>query len=321
MKRNTVSFSFVVLLSLTLRQFAHADAPKATAVPCELTPAEFSGLSGDAVTDIHAMDNYKEVISSLLRRHRFGELDCLANSVRASKETFPGGTWKLHTIYTALDKPPLHATQQDWTMHMSLVEQWVATSPHSITARIALAKSYVAYGWYARGDGEGDTVSSSGWRLFKERIAKANQILQQASALHDKCPESYVAMQSVALAQGWTPEATRALFEKAVEFEPAYFYYYVQYANSILPKWGGQEGAAEEFLQTNADRRSGEAGDILYFQIAGKLLCICGGDEKLKLSWPRIQRGFAAVEKRYGASVENWNVEASMATHFNDPLV
>jgi hypothetical protein len=305
-------------LSIAVCRFAHALQP--TAVPCGLTPAEAAGLNGDAGTDADARSTYKKTISGLLRRRKFVQLDCLADSARSHKETFPGGMWKLRTIYSALEKPPLHATQQDWILHMSLVKEWTAARPRSITARVALAESYVSYGWDARGDGESETVSSSGWRLFKERAAQARLVLKQASTLSVKCPEWYVAMQYVALAQDWEPNARQALFEQAVAFAPDYYYYYRLYANSILPKWGGETGQAEAFVQNSADRVGGEAGDILYFQIASTLLCYCGGDQTLKLSWPRIQRGFAAIEKHNGTSLENWNLLARMAASFNDPV-
>ena len=146
-------------LSIAVCRFAHALQP--TAVPCGLTPAEAAGLNGDAGTDADARSTYKKTISGLLRRRKFVQLDCLADSARSHKETFPGGMWKLRTIYSALEKPPLHATQQDWILHMSLVKEWTAARPRSITARVALAESYVSYGWDARGDGESETGSSS----------------------------------------------------------------------------------------------------------------------------------------------------------------
>jgi hypothetical protein len=121
----------------------------------------------------------------------------------------------------------------------------------------------------ARGTGFADTVTESGWKLFKGRTAKSRQILEQASALSAKDPEWYAAMQDVALAQSWEPAARQALFEQAVKFEPAYYYYYRIYANSILPKWGGKDGEVSKFLQKAADQIGGDAGDNLYFRVAG----------------------------------------------------
>jgi len=275
----------------------------------------------DPAGNVHALVDYKKTISRMLKARRFEQLDCLADSARAHKEMFPGGMWKLRVIYSGIEEPLLHPTQQDWTDHMRLLHRWVSLKPRSITARVALAASYVNYAWDARGNGEHQTVSENGWKLFNERTDLAMQTLKDASILPDKCPQSDVVMQNVAMAQGWDPDAKQALLEQAIKLEPDYYYNYRVYANSILPKWGGNEGQAEEFLRQAADRVGGDAGNILYFQVTSKLLCGCDDDHKLKLSWPRIQKGFAALEKQSGAVPENWNLMARMAANFNDPVM
>ncbi len=213
----------------------------------------------------------------------------------------------------------MHPTQQDWKRHISLVRQWVSAKPKSITPRIALAESYVNYGWDARGSGFADTVSDSGWKLLDQRVSQALQVLKEARSLPKKCPEGYVAMQQVALAQGWSPNAKQMLLEEAVQFEPAYYYYYRAYAISILPKWDGQEGDLARFLKNAADLVAGDSGDILYFQVGAYVACLT--DDQLKLSWPRIQKGFRALEQRSGSALENTNYLARLAYMYQDPLV
>ena len=145
-----------------------------------------------------------------------------------------------------------------------MLQRWASARPESITARVALAKSYVNYGEDARGSGFADTVSESGWKLLAERTTKAKLILDEASKLSTKDPEWYVVMQELVLHQDWETPARRALLEQAVKFEPEYYYYYRLFANSIQPKWGGEEGEVETFLQESSDRIGGDAGDILY---------------------------------------------------------
>ena len=318
--RRFYSIPMFLLILVAVCGFAKADAPKAKPAPCALTDTEDAGLSGDASVSVHAVDDYSKTIYSLLQAGKFEQLACLANSARSHKELFPGGMWKIHAIYSGLAKPPLHPTHEDWTNHIELVQRWVSTRPESVTARIALAESYENWGADARGTGYADTVSESGWKLLAERTAKAKQILDEAQTLSTKDPEWYVAMQDVALGD-WEPAAQRVLFDQAVKFDPTYYYYYRLYANSILPKWGGEVGEVDKFLQQSADHIGGDAGDILYFRVAGTLVCGCENDQHLNLSWPRIQKGFAAVEKQNGPSPENWNLLAHMAIAFNDAYV
>lgn len=286
-------------------------------LPCRVTSEEAASLNNDASTDVHAIPDYKKTISRMLQARRFEQLDCLADLARSHKELFPGGEWKLRTIYVALEKPQLHATQQDWNNHLALLDQWISKKPRSITANIALADAYISYAWDARGHGYADTVSEYGWRLFDKRIDRAMHIVQKIQDLSQKCPEWYAVMQEVALAQGWTAEARQALLAEAIKTEPGYYYYYRGYAVSILPQWGGEEGAVEEFLQKATDDVGGDSGDMLYFQVAATFAC-CHFDQKLRFSWPRIQKGFDAVEKQTGVSLENWNRMARMAATYKD---
>jgi hypothetical protein len=319
--RRPNSIPLFLLLLIGSYRFASADTPKPKPSLCNLTEAEVAGLNGDASTDIHAMSNYSETMYGLLQAGKFEQLDCLADLARSNKETFPGGMWKIHAVYTDLVRPPLHPTNEDWIAHIELVQRWVSARPESITARIALAATYANYGEDARGRGRADTVSESGWKLLAERTAKAKQILEEASTLTAKDPEWYVAMQQVALLQGWKPAAKQALLEQAIKSEPAYYYYYRMYGFSILPMWDGEDGEVSKFLQKTADQIGGDSGDILYFRVAAYLVCGCQNDQQLNLSWPRIQKGFDAVEKRNGPSPENWNLMAHMAQSFNDPIL
>jgi hypothetical protein len=124
-------------------------------------------------------------------------------------------------------------------------------------------------------------------------------------------------MQQVALGEGWQPARATRLLRQAVAFEPHYYYYYRMHANFLLPKWYGEEGDSERFAAMSADDVGGEAGDILYFQIAGQLVCNCDDPQFNHMLWPRIQRGYAALEKQ-SQSIVNENLFASMAVQSND---
>ena len=298
---------------------AGANEHKVSTKPCVTDPADLAGLSGDTSSDVHAIKTYSETANHMLHGGKFDELDCLADSLWSNRDKFSGGFWKLHNLYVGLGEPLLHPTHEDWTTHMALVRKWVSAKPQSITARVVLAQSYIGYGDDARGTGYADTVSESGWRLYEERYRKAQQVLVEAEKLPAKSPEWYVAMLVIARGQGWEPIKSRALADEAIKFEPGYYYFYRTYADSILPKWNGQPGDSEKFLTESADRIAGDAGDILYFQVGSFLICGCDND--VKLSWSRIQKGFAALEKKSGPAIENWNSLAHVAVAVHDPVV
>jgi hypothetical protein len=302
-----------------------AAAQKGDPKSCNLSEAEAAGLNGDLSIDIHATREFTDIIASLLKEGKFRELDCIADHARSGKERLPGGLWKIHLLYLGLDEPvpySVHATQQDWSDLLARLRRWVKARPQSITARVALASAYLGYAHDARGTGYSDTVSESGWKLFEERAAEAQRILKDASKLATKCPEWYVAMQVVALDQGWPVSEARALFEDANKFEPEYYTYARDLAYYLLPKWHGEAGDTEDFLRDLADHIGGDKGDILYFQVAAAdyVICACDGDPHL--SWDRIKRGFEASEKRFGVSMLNLNRIAYLASYFDerDPI-
>jgi hypothetical protein len=277
-------------------------------------------LDFDGTSDVQGIKEYKQAITDLFERSDFDALDCLADAARSTKARFPGGLWKLHSIYAALDEPERHFTDEDWNTRLLLLKRWTATKPNSVTARVALAGAYTSYAWDARGTGTSDSVTDNGWRLFNERLEKAEAILDQDSVLSENCPESFLVRQQIAQGQGMEKET--ALVKRAISLYPDYYYYYRIHATLLLPKWYGEEGDASKFAAESADGIGGkkEDGDILYFEIAGGLVCPCDEPEFNRMSWARMQKGFSAAEQKYGVSTTNLNLFALMAAKFDDSV-
>jgi hypothetical protein len=320
--RTIVKVSLPILLMLAWSGLASAVEQNANSNPCNISEKDAGGLNGDFSVDIHAPYNFADTAAGILKKEKFVELDCIADHARTGKERFPGGAWKIHLLYEGLRQPapyPVHATQEDWTHLLQRLQRWADARPKSITARVALALAYLDYAADARGSGYANTVSGSGWKLYAQRTEKAKQILKDASTLATKDPEWYVAMQMVSINQSWTVAQARVLFEEANKFEPEYYTYARDLAYYLLPKWSGEEGDTEKFVQEIADRIGGDKGDILYFQVAAASYVICGcGDDNPRLSWDRIKRGFEASEKSYGVSMGNLNRIAYLASYFGE---
>ena len=286
------------------------------AAPCHMIQIDF-----DDSTTANASKNYQKALAQVLAEDRFDDLDCLADALRQGKTTFPSGIWKLRALYWGISEPYGHATPEDWSEFLDRLNRWISAKPNSITARVALAKAYAAYAWVARGQDSADSVTASGWKQFAERTNHAKQVLDDASKLAAKCPEWYFAMQQVAMAQQWDKPDAGHLLQQAIAFEPTYYAYYRRHADYLQPMWFGEEGEAATFAVQSADHVGGEQGDILYFQMASNI-CHCDEEPLVEqMSWPRIQKGFAALEKQNGPSLSNLNVLAYMAIKVADPAV
>src|SRR5262249_12720962 len=148
---------------------------------------------------------------------------------------------------------------------------------------------------------------------------KAYTTLVEAEQLPAKCPHWYFVMLEVARDQGWNKERTRALFERAIAFEPSYYHYYREYAYNLLPRGNGEPGQAEAFADESYRRVGGRQGAFVYFEIASVLYCMCH-DEPVKpsLSWATIKEGFADLEEHYGATTIKLNRFALLAYLYQD---
>ena len=282
-------------------------------------------LNADMKTDVRATEKYEKAVQEMLQKEKFAELDALAASARADKTRFLGGGWKLHGFYTALHGSSFsacgRATEAEWQAHVEKLKRWASLRPQSITARVALAEAYVGYAWYVRGDRFADVVADKAWKPFKENIQLAKDTLDDASVLPEKCPHWYFVMQQVGRAQGWGLEELTSLLNQAVSFEPLYYYYYREHAFTLEPRWYGSEGDAERFAEQTSVRIGGKQGAIVYFEIAVTLNCTGCSESKSQLarmSWEKIQQGYAAEEELYGTSIHKLNEFAHLAIRAED---
>ncbi|SNT07305.1 protein of unknown function [Granulicella rosea] len=258
----------------------------------------------------------KEVEADLIEE-KFDDLERMADEYRRDRTRLPGGEWKLRVFYGALDAPQL--TDQDSVDHIAHLEHWMLKRPESITPRIALSTSLHRWAWVARGNGMANTVTAEGWELFNKRIAESQMVLTNSANLHAMCPQWYSEMMTVGLAQSWDEARIRDTFERGIQLEPDYYYLYKQYANYLLPKWDGKPGEAAAFAKRSADKRGGDAGDMLYFQIASTLISRSNGKFPVEqMDWKRIQRGAEVLQTQFGATRKTANVLAYMAYKYKD---
>jgi hypothetical protein len=86
-------FRSIILFAvgIALGSWTCLEANAAGAPTCVLDSQLAADFSGDPVTDVHAISNYKKAVSALFQAQKFQELDCLADAARKSGETFSSG--------------------------------------------------------------------------------------------------------------------------------------------------------------------------------------------------------------------------------------
>lgn len=286
-------------LELVSRHLGGAARPAPATLP---TAAELK-------TDNGAADRYAALMKDYLYHEEFDELERLAVRLRSSKARVPGGFWELGFFYGGLKAPEADANAPDaeWQHHLGRLKRWADASPESVTARVALAQSYVAHAWQARGNGYANAVTESGGRLFTERLALARSVLDAAKGPGVSCPQWYAVMLSVGLGQGWDAVAYERLFTEATAFEPDYPAYYTAMAVYQMPRWFGRPGDWVRFASAAADRKGGRDGSALYYMIVDAVGASARArgrhDEFLAgegVSWPRVMQGIVDLDRLYG---------------------
>jgi hypothetical protein len=175
------------------------------------------------------------------------------------------------------------------------------------------------YAWGARGSGNADTVSDQGWKLFFERLNQATAILDDAKLLNEKCPLYWSTMMGIGLGLQISKEQFNDIFNQAIQAEPDYEGYYETRAVFLLPRWYGADGEWEKDLAQSADKIGGDDGDMLYAQIVWSIHRYDFGnsgnifEENPQISWDRVDRGFAVIEKRFPNSLAAKNERAHLA--------
>ena len=276
-----------------------------------------AGVDSPDLSDTDQRD-FRVSVMGLFNAGRYTQLDTLAQQLQQQRSRFQGGTWRLHVFFGTLSSPGTEtATDAAWQGQIAKLEKWAQRRPTSPAPLIALAQTYLRFAWKARGHGYANTVTPESWVLFKDRVQLARSTLEQSAALAENSPHWYLEMKGVALAQQWDRAAFDALAERALAHEPSYYYFATSESIYLLPKWYGKPGDAERYAAEVADRIGGAEGDAVYFQIASAINC-CNNTQASMLSWPRVQRGFAATESLFRSTNHERNIMAFLAVHGGD---
>ena len=269
---------------------AGASAPQIAFVECAETK-EKAQISGQALT--------------FLEQKQYAELEALAKKYRDSKERYADGLWKLAAVYNGLE-PASGASAAEWRSRIDQINAWAKARPKSVMPNITLARILTSYAWVIRGGGFAGEVKDEDFKIFFQRLQQAFGYLQSAKRLEEKCPVYYSSLLQVALGLQFDRKKYDAICAEATKAYPDYVYYYTQRAMYLLPRWYGKEGEWQTDLAQSAARIGGDAGDMLFTQVAWANVDY-GTEGNIvrnnKEVWSRIDRGFGLLLKEYPDSL------------------
>jgi hypothetical protein len=240
---------------------------------------------------------------ALYNASKFDELEALAAQIRTERGRLGDGSWKIYQFYESLGCRS-DESESMWQVHARIQQNWDAAKPRSITAHVAHADFLSDYAWHARGTGFAKTVTKEGWRLFSERLAKAEQLLDESADFEPKCPMWWLVRMTVARGQDWSWDDYERLFQEAKAFEPGFWSYDVAKATYLLPRWHGQPGEWEYALTLDINRPNG-LGLETYARVVYALNTYYKNIfRETHASWPQAREGFELMRQRYPDSLE-----------------
>lgn len=260
-------------------------------------------------------------VQGLLKQRDFAGLEKMASDFRSTKKRFNGGGWKIYSFYLLTTSPLSHGHgDADWESHFKLLREWKEAFPMSIAARSSLANAHLAFAWVARGDEFADKVSDTAMNIFQERLKKAEEEIEEAAKLDQRCYGYFEVLLILGKAQSWSSEKFDEVFQEAVNYDRTYQYFYTAKATNLMPRWGGKIGEWEEFADNTKDSLGEPEGLKMYYQIVAEIHKYDRADlfHENRVSWESTKKGFELFEKEFGMTRAKLNEHARMAINAKD---
>jgi len=249
------------------------------------------------------IDAFRYKTRGYYNNRNFKALEKSMEEIRAGTPVFANGNWKLELFYDSLEcasKEP----ESMWQLHDRIHKDWIAAFPKSITAHVAYADYLVSYAWHARTTAFADKVTPEGWRLMRERLAAAHQVLAASKSLTPQCPMWWRVEMTIALGQEWNHADYGRLYSEAKQVAPQFYYYDQALAHYLLPRWYGQPGDWEKAAAAEMQRPQG-LGAEGYPRVVLNLLGYYDNIfRETKASWPNTRAGMETLRKKYPESLE-----------------
>jgi hypothetical protein len=210
---------------------------------------------------------------------------------------------------------------KNWQFDLDKIAEWRKEFPDSHGADFAEATLWRAWGWHARGDTYASTVTPEGWKLFGEKLARADKVLERSKAWASKSPLWYQLRLSVARDMNWDRKRYQALFDEATLRFPWYVPLYLSAANYLSPKWGGSYEEVDKLARRTTTSPFGNDNSLytrIYWDLADQEGPEFDPFRDSHADWSLMKAGFDGLLKRYPKSKWNLNAYAYFACRAND---
>lgn len=251
---------------------------------------------------------------------KFAKLDALIETLSQSNQLTDDGLPRLNGAYDGLWS--FLNAWKDWERELDKIAQWRKEWPDSYGADLVEATLWRAWAWHTRGAGLATTVTPEGWKLFNDKISRADDVLKRSKPRASNSPLWYQLRLGIARDAGWDNQRYLALLDEATRRFPSYVPLYLWAANYLSPKWGGTYAAVDTLARSTTTVPLG-SDYSLYTRVYWHVTNDEAGSafdpfHDSLASWQLMKAGFEGLMKRYPKSKWNLNAYANFACRAND---
>jgi hypothetical protein len=270
----------------------------------------------------------------------FDDLETIAARLRRDKTLSHEGEWELRDFHDGIVSNCQGLSPEFEAQFMERIQAWKKAYPQSVTCAIAEANADLLFGWRARGNGPGSSVTPEGWAGLRSYLGKGLDVIKAAEKLPEKDPHLYEVKMEILLGLGmnkpernltlsvlswWSnvdltmPSPLEQAFYQGIALESTYYPLYYQRVRTLLPRWGGSAQEMVAFANRAAAAAKTE-GPQIYARIATATYMNEGAEEykTYRFSWPRIRQGYRDFLVRYPESNVRLNIFCALACLYGD---
>lgn len=253
-------------------------------------------------------------------REDYAALDQMFTRLANPAERFTDGRWRLVAIPLAFAHH--FEVHKNWDQALWQIGEWRARNPQSVAVDIAEAIVLKRAAWSARGGTYGGSVTPEGWKLFNERLKRAEAALLRSKERSSGNPLWYDQYLEIALGLGWDQPQFRRLYDEAVAHFPDYHSYYFTMLYYLSPRWYGSVEAVDAYVREATQQTQAGQGKIMYARLYWAFAGSEGEDfalfDETGANWADMKSGFEQMMKASPQSKWNLNNFASFACRAHD---
>ncbi|MGH6822877.1 MAG: DUF4034 domain-containing protein [Methylocella sp.] len=257
----------------------------------------------------------QSLVMGLFVREQFDDLDHLFDDWSNLSDRRADGGSKLATFQDAMYY--FFSTASDWDSNYQLIRRWREKTPKSRAAALTEALYWYRYAWSARGNGYASSVTTEGWKLFQERLQKAEAMLLESKPYTSSSPLWGRICIDVGIGLNWSKVRLLEIFRESTKREKYFYKIYTGMVASLAPRWGGDWRLVDTFVKDAVKNTQEVDGYSMY----ARLYWAIQQREDLEFnlfhdslaSWADMKRGFEDVIRNYPHSAEDINTFAAAA--------